>query len=114
MKTLICAAAILIATSPLSYGKCKLDAGSTPELPDAHVASLQQMLDARANISHYMDASASFVRCAEGRGDRRTNKVLKKMHRLAKKFKQANTVFSERVAKDPSILSTSGQMVASK
>lgn len=112
MKKAVCTALILMATSSLSYGKCKLTAGAVPDVPDATSASLQQMLTARQEVKTYMEASRDFVMCAQGRGDRRTDRVMKKMHRLSKKFNIANKTFSERVAKDPSILSNPEQMVA--
>ena len=114
MKKIVSVAIILLASSSLTYGKCKLDIGPVPDLPDANVASLQEMLEARADANNYMVAAKSFVECSNGRGDRRTTKVLKRMHRLANGFSKANVIFSERVANNPGLLHKPEQMVAQK
>ena len=112
MKRVFCTAVILIATSPLSYGKCKLEAGAVPDVPDAAVVGLHEMLEARANVTQYMQSAGDFVRCAQGRGDRRTSRVMKKMHRLSKNFNRANVIFSERVTQNPALLNQPEQMIA--
>ncbi|MEE8057253.1 MAG: hypothetical protein V3T17_05385 [Pseudomonadales bacterium] len=113
MRHIVTTAVILLATSSLSYGRCTLDVGAIPSVPDAQTATLQEMLEARNNVSHYVDTASDFIICADGSKDRRTPLVLEKIRKLAKNFNHANKVFSSRVAKDPSLLYDSNQkMVA--
>ena len=114
MNKFILAIAILMTTSSLSYARCMLNAGSTPKLPDAHTATAPQMLEAKAAAIHYMTESKKFVECAQGRGDRRTDKVLNKMMRFAKSYKKSHGIFMARVNAEPSILQRSEQLVAQR
>ncbi|MEE8057254.1 MAG: hypothetical protein V3T17_05390 [Pseudomonadales bacterium] len=110
----VCTTVILLAISSLSYGKCTLEAGAIPEIPDAHVATLQEMQAARNRVAQYMEAANDFVKCTRGRNDRRTPQVITKTRKLAKYFNRANKIFAARVANDPSITHDPQQLLVQK
>jgi len=112
MKPLVLATAILLTASSTAFGKCKLQTGPTPTLPDPEVATLEEMLTARQAVATYIEAGTEFIRCAELRGDNRAHRVIRKMKRVAKKFQNANHHFSERVAKNSELLNNSDQVAS--
>ena len=109
MNKVIYTAVILLATSSLSYGKCRQEIKTLPEIPSAASATTADFNLAKAEIIQYSNSAKSFARCSQTENNKRSHKrgdrALWKLDKVSKQYNEAYKQFAQRLQSQPNLAS---------